>query len=53
MRKIPGIIHDYSVHLRLIRQEKDTWDQTGAKCSLEVNTTGEIYLGSDRSKVFT
>ena len=29
-----GNRQEQSVHLRLIRQEKDTWDQTGAKCSL-------------------
>ena len=40
-----GNRQEQSVHLRLIRQEKDTWDQTGATCSLEVNKTGERYLG--------
>ena len=35
------------------RSKNGTWEQTGAKCSLEVNKTGERYLGSDRSNVFT
>ena len=48
-----GNRQEHSVHLRLIRQDKDFWDQTGAKCSLELHKTGERYLGSDRSKVFT
>ena len=48
-----GNRQEHSVHLSFIRQEKDTWDQTGEKSSLEVNKTGERYLGSDRSKVFS